>query len=95
MLKQLSSRILFQPPYKTGRDALKRLKISKKKNFEYPKACPLNRAKYLNKLNNYIAQDFVIVYINESDLEAETIRPNGYAPIGTLCIDWNPLHQLL
>ena len=32
-------------------------------------------------------QDYPIVYMDESGLEAETIRPYDYAPRGKLCID--------
>lgn len=41
---------------KSGIEAvLKRLCIGQKKTLEHLKACPLNRVKYLNKLNEYIA----------------------------------------
>ena len=59
----------------------------KKKTLEHPKACPIKRAKYLSKLNEYIAQGFAIVYMDESGFESETLRPFGYAPIGKPCID--------
>ncbi len=61
--------------------------LAKKKTLEHPKACPLKRAHYLKKLNHYIAQGFAIVYMDESGFESETIRPCGYAPIGSPCID--------
>ena len=66
---------------------MKRLGTSKKKTLEHPKDCPLKRAKYLSQLNNYIAQSFAIVYMDESGFEHATIRPHGYAPIGIPCID--------
>ena len=59
----------------------------KKKTLEHPKACPIKRAKYLSKLNEYIAQGLAIVYMDESGFESETIRSHGYSPIGTPCID--------
>ena len=59
----------------------------KKKTLAHPKSCPLKRAKYLSKLNEYIAQGFAIVYMDESGFESETLRPFGYAPIGKPCID--------
>ena len=59
----------------------------KKKSLEHPKACPIKRADYLSKLNEYIAQGFAIVYMDESGFESETLRPFGYAPIGKPCID--------
>ncbi|MBE0406156.1 IS630 family transposase [Psychrobacter sp. AOP22-C1-22] len=61
--------------------------LAKKKTLEHPKACPLKRAKYLRKLNDFIAQGYPIVYMDESGFEAETIRLYGYAAIGTPCID--------
>ncbi|WP_201528625.1 IS630 family transposase [Psychrobacter frigidicola] len=67
--------------------ALKRLGISKKKTLKHPKSCPVKRAEYLRRLNDYIAQGYPIVYMDESGFEAETIRPHGYAPIGEPCID--------
>ena len=48
---------------------------------------PLKRAKYLSKLNEYIAQGFAIVYMDESGFDSETLRPFGYAPVGKPCID--------
>ena len=61
--------------------------LAKKKTLEHPKACPVRRETYLAKLNHYIAQGFAIVYIDESGFESETMRPCGYAPIGSPCID--------
>ena len=61
--------------------------LAKKKTLEHPKACPVKRATYLAKLNHYIAQGFAIVYMDESGFESETMRPFGYAPIGSPCID--------
>ena len=49
--------------------------------------CPIKRAKYLSKLNNFIDQGYPIVYMDESGFEAETIRPYGYAPRGKPCIE--------
>lgn len=60
--------------------------LAKKKTIEHPKACPVKRATYLAKLNHYIAQGFAIVYMDESGFESETMRPCGYAPIGSPCI---------
>ena len=37
---------------------LKRFGISQKKILEHPKTCPVKRAKYLSKFNDFIAQDF-------------------------------------
>ena len=34
-----------------------------------------------------MTQGYAIVYMDESGFEAETIRPYGYAPVGTPCID--------
>ena len=65
--------------------ALKRLGISQK-NLANPKAYPLKRAQYLSKLKGYIAQSYAIVYMDEGDFEADTIR-HDYAPIGTPCIN--------
>ena len=61
--------------------------LVKKKTLEHPKACPLKRAKYLKKLNDFIAQGFAIVYIYARGFESEIIRPCGYAVIGKPCID--------
>ena len=47
----------------------------------------MKRATYLTKLSHYIAQGFAIVYMVESGFESETVRPCGYAPIGSPCID--------
>jgi len=60
---------------------------AKKKTLEHPKACPVKRADYLSKLNDFLAQGFAIVYMDESGFENETLRPFGYAPIGILRID--------
>ena len=73
---------------KTGiHHALKRLGISQKKTLEHPKACPIKRAAYQNKLEHFKQQGYPIVYMDESGFEAETIRSHGYAPIGKPCID--------
>ena len=61
--------------------------LAKKKTLEHPKACPVKRATYLTKLNDYINKGFAIVYMDESGFESETIRRHGYAPIGSPCID--------
>ena len=61
--------------------ALKRLKLRQKKEIEQPKVCPMKRAKYLNHLSNYLPQGYPIVCMDESDFEAEIIRPYSYAPI--------------
>ena len=66
--------------------ALKRLSISKKKSLEHPKVCPTKRTNCLSKLNNYIAQGFAILYVDESDFEYETIRPHVCADIEIPCI---------
>jgi len=44
-------------------------------------------ATYLTKLNDYISQGFSIIYIDDSGLESEAMRPHGYAPVGKPCID--------
>ena len=44
-------------------------------------------AKYFNHLSDYIVQGYPIVYMDESGFESETIRPYGYAPIGSPFID--------
>ena len=61
--------------------------LAKKKTLEHPKACPVKKATYLAKLDDYITQGFAIVYMDESGFESETMRPHGYAPIGSPCID--------
>ena len=61
--------------------------LAKKKTLEHPKACLLKRAKYLSQLNDFIAQGFAIVHMDESGFLSETMRPYGYAPIGSPCID--------
>lgn len=68
-------------------NALKRLGISQKKSLEHPKVCLIKRATFQNKLDNFKRQGHPIVYMAESGFESETIRPYGYAPIGTPCID--------
>ncbi|WP_321156684.1 IS630 family transposase [Psychrobacter sp. LV10R520-6] len=42
---------------------------------------------YQSKLTSYIKDGFPIVYMDESGFEHETMRPYGYAPIGSPCID--------
>ena len=59
----------------------------KKKILEHPKSCLIKRAQYQSNLNNFTQQGYPIVYMDESGFESETIRPCGYAPIGTPCID--------
>ncbi|WP_458674316.1 hypothetical protein [Psychrobacter faecalis] len=59
----------------------------KKKTLEHPKACPIKRKRYQNKLDIFTQQGYPILYINESGFEAETIRPYCYAPIGKPCVD--------
>ncbi len=61
--------------------------LAKKETLEHPKACLIKTATYLTKLNEYISQGFAIVYMDESGFESETMRPCGYAPIGSPCID--------
>ena len=41
---------------------------------------------YLIKLKKYKANDFPIVYMDESGFEQYTLRPYGYAPIGERCL---------
>ena len=65
--------------------------LVKKKTLEHPKACPLKRAKYQSKLDNFKQQGYPIVYMDESGFEAETIRSHGYAPIGKPCIGYSPI----
>ena len=60
----------------------------KKKTLEHPKACPIKRAIYQNKLEHFRQQGYPIVYIYARGFEAETIRPYGYADI-TYAIDEN------
>lgn len=55
--------------------------------LEHPKACPVKRVDYLSKLNDFVAQGFAIVYMDESGFENKTMRPYGYVPIGKSCID--------
>ena len=55
--------------------------------MEHPKACPIKRAAYQSKLDRFTQQGYPIVYMDESGFEAETMRPYGYAPIGSPCID--------
>ena len=47
----------------------------------------MKRAIYQSKLNRFMQQGYPIVFMDESGFESETIRPYGYAPIGTPCID--------
>ncbi|MBI0425053.1 IS630 family transposase [Psychrobacter sp. NG27] len=61
--------------------------LAKKKTSAHPKASPIKRAIYQNKLDHFKQQGYPIVYMDESGFEAETIRPYGYAPIGKPCID--------
>ena len=51
----------------------------KKKTLEHPKACPIKRAAYQSKLDNFKQQGYPIVYMDEeSDLKSQPIRPHGY-----------------
>lgn len=61
--------------------------LAKKKTLEHPKACPIKRSEYQSKLTSYMQEGYPIVYMDESGFECNTIRPYGYAPIGTPCID--------
>ena len=58
----------------------------KKKTLEHPKACLFKTIDYLIKLKTYKANDFPIVYMDESGFEQYTLRPYGYAPIGERCL---------
>lgn len=49
--------------------------------MENPKAYLAKRANYLSKLNDFIAQGFAIVYMDESGFETETVCPHDYALI--------------
>lgn len=73
---------------KTGmHTVLKRLGISRKKDFRASKSVPDKRAAYQSKFDRFKQQGYPIVYMDKSGFEAETIRPYGYAPIAKPCID--------
>lgn len=57
----------------------------KRKTFEHPKAYPIKRAAYQIKFDSFKHQGYLIVYIDESGFEVETIRTDGYSPIGNMC----------
>ena len=56
--------------------------------LKYPKACPIKIAIYQDKIDRFKQQGYLIVYMDESGFEAETIRSYGYASIGKPCINW-------
>jgi len=59
----------------------------KKKTLEYPKAYPIKRAAYQRELDSFTYQGYLIVYIDDSGFNTETIRSHRYTPIGKPCID--------
>ena len=54
--------------------------------MEHPKVCLFKTIDYLIKLKTYEANDYPIVYMDESWFEQYTLRPYGYAPIGERCL---------
>lgn len=88
-LKELFDALRNNPNFTTETGiskALKRIGVSKKNILEHSKACPVKRAIYLAKLDDYIAQGFAIFYMDESGFKSEMMRPSGYEPIGSPCI---------
>ena len=72
--------------------ALKRLKISRKKTLNHPKADESKRTDFKARLSNYQKVNTPIIYVDESGFALDAPRTHGYTQKGQRCYgtrDWH------
>jgi len=67
--------------------ALKRLKVSHKKNLKHPKANENKRTEFQEKIKDYESKNHPIIYLDESGFEQSMPRMRAYSKIGERCYD--------